>query len=52
MVYSARPKSRLSPLPEIGHPEALASFLRAHKTRLFDYTKRAEPLRGPLLGFK
>ena len=32
-------------VPDIGYPEAMASFLRAHQIRLFDYTKWAEPLR-------
>jgi hypothetical protein len=32
-------------LPGIGHSEGMTAYLNAHKIRIFDYTKFAEPLR-------
>jgi hypothetical protein len=35
-------------LPDIGYAGAMASYLRYHKIRLFDYPLWAEPLRDEL----
>jgi len=35
-------------LPGFGHSEGMTSYLYAHKIRIFDYTKFAEPLREEL----